>query len=182
MPTALKIAQYFHPEVTRVMDAKKPLSLDITNPDIEKGIPKDHANCAGAVACRRQLGMDGVFSTRTMFLFPKKKVLGEVVAIRHAVPPRLYAELLSFDRSHQMEPDRYVMPAPTKRKPAGRSRARATAGSKRFELTVPTRAVGTPARKTGRGHSPGHVRTTHRRAMGLRPILASLVPKKKRAA
>lgn len=149
MPNALRIVQQFYPNVTKVVDAPKKLNVTLTKRDVENAKRKDHTGCAVAEACHRELGVGAIVSTRTAYL-----VRGDT-AVRYAVPQRMFREITSFDRGAGMELGEYDLNQPF------------------------ARPVGTPARKTGKGHTPGVSHTTHRHAEGIRETLADTLPPSK---
>lgn len=76
-----------------VMDADKPVTLQITQADCNRGSKKDPARCAAALALKRATGCDEckVHIACTYLRFGEKW-------FRYATPPSLKAEIISFDR------------------------------------------------------------------------------------
>ncbi len=90
---ALRIVRKYHPNVTRVVDAKKPISITVTNEDDKRSKSKDHKECALATACQRQEHADGaIISVRSAY------VIKGNTAIRYRVPSSVSREVVSFDR------------------------------------------------------------------------------------
>lgn len=95
-----------------IVDAKKPISLDLSKADIKKAINKDPAHCAFAVCAVRTLKADEVlvYRTRAYLRFGGQWV-------RYVVPPATAIELLIFDRGGKVEGGKYRLlpPSPTNR-------------------------------------------------------------------
>jgi len=135
MPTSLAIIQKFYPEVTKVVNAKRDLNIDLRPADVRSAATKKHAGCAMAQACKRQLRVDGaIISTSAAYLVDGKK------ATRYSVPLNVAKEIIAFDRGAGFEPGEYqlVKPYPsvlTKRKKQGhKGRDTGTIRSRRKSL------------------------------------------------
>lgn len=90
---ALRLVQKYYPEVTKVIDGKKPIRVEVTKKDSNSAAVRDHKACAMAVACKRKLNLDGVLiSVSTAYLVKGKK------ATRFQLPPSVSREVVSFDR------------------------------------------------------------------------------------
>lgn len=76
-----------------VVDADKPVTLQITQSDCKHGSKKDPTRCAAALALKRATGCDEcrVHIACTYLRFGNKW-------LRYATPPSLKAEIISFDR------------------------------------------------------------------------------------
>jgi hypothetical protein len=76
-----------------VVDADKPVTLQITQADCKRGSKKDPTRCAAALALKRATGCDEcrVHIACTYLRFGDKW-------LRYATPPSLKAEIISFDR------------------------------------------------------------------------------------
>jgi hypothetical protein len=132
-----------------VLDAKKPIVLNITPNDIAKADRKEPADCAVARACRRELHAKEV-----------RVHLGRVYVrqnegnwLRFMTPRSLRSEIIAFDRGGSFEPGEHKLaaPQPSKRatgkrqgsvKPKGRPKSR---GPKRRAPHVVTDVRGGPA-------------------------------------
>lgn len=106
---ALRIVQKTgHPEVTKVIDAKKHIEIIVTPMDNRTSTVKDHGECAMAVACKRQQNADAVIiSMKSAY------VIKGNVAYRYQVPTSTSREVVSFDRSGGFAPGKYQLRAPS---------------------------------------------------------------------
>lgn len=106
--TALRIVQKYHPEVTKVVDAKEHIVIHTTRRDDKNSIPKDHSRCAMAKACERQEHADGaIVSVKSAYIIRGK------TAFRYRVPEAVAREVVSFDRKSGFEPGTYQLMAPS---------------------------------------------------------------------
>lgn len=105
--SALSNVQAAFPNVTKVVDAKKDASFEVTKADTKSAAVRNHTACAAAVACKRKLELDGVImSVNTAYL-----VKGST-ATRYKVPQSVSREIISFDRDAVFEPGDYRLKAP----------------------------------------------------------------------
>lgn len=100
---------------TPVVDADKPVTLQITQADCKRGSKKDPSKCAAALALKRATGCDEcrVHIACAYLRFGDKW-------IRYATPPSLKAEIISFDRGGGFYPGDFrlhPMPASLRLKP-----------------------------------------------------------------
>jgi len=105
---ALKIVQKSYPQVTKVVDAKKPVVITLTPEDSQVGQKRDHKHCAMALACQRQEHADGVIMSMKAAYIIKGST-----AFRYIVPASTSREVVSFDRSGGFNPGQYQLSAPT---------------------------------------------------------------------
>jgi hypothetical protein len=105
---ALHNVRKFFPKVTRVTDAAKGLEIEVTKQDDKTSRRSDHAGCAMAVACKRELKLDGVIIARTVAYLVK----GDE-ATRYYVPERAAREVISFDRGGGFDPGTYQLNRPS---------------------------------------------------------------------
>ncbi len=116
---ALQLVQKFYPNVTDVVDASKPLEVEIIQADIQSSNRKNHRGCVVAKACKRN-GNDGVvIAIKTAYLIKGNK------ATRYKIPESLTREIVAFDRLGAFELGDYHLdrPAPSFRlKPPGKPR------------------------------------------------------------
>lgn len=91
-----------------IVDAKKPVNLELSKPDIKNAITKDPSHCAFAVCAVRTLKADEalVYRTRAYLRFGGQWV-------RYAVPPATAIELLIFDRGGKVEGGKYRLLPPS---------------------------------------------------------------------
>lgn len=141
---ALKTVQKFFPQVTEVVDALRPVKIEVTPRDSGSHGIKDHETCALAQACKRQLRQDGVIISRTTAYLIKGRR-----ARRFQLPISTSREVISFDRGGGFAPGTYQLSAvaPDRRlgRRQGSNRDRATGSSgkpKQFRhLTANVRTV-----------------------------------------
>ena len=102
---ALELVRSRYADVTKVVDAKKPLEIEVTAADLAKAKTKDHQNCALAQACKR--AFDGaIVSLSTAYVVRGK------TATRYVIPPTVSREIVAFDRSGGFIPGEYHFNAP----------------------------------------------------------------------
>ena len=94
-----------------VVDAKKPVTLQVTKRDISHADVKDPANCAAARACTRQLGTEARIHLSRVYLKQARPRRWD----RYVTPPQLRNELIAFDRGGTFAPGAFVLwvPQPT---------------------------------------------------------------------
>jgi hypothetical protein len=115
MPTALSVVKKFFPEVTKVTDGKKAITIEVTAADDRTATKRAHKTCAMAVACKRKFDLDGVvISVATAYLVKDKK------ATRYQLPPSVSREVVSFDRDGGFRPGEYQLSAIPKSNRLGR--------------------------------------------------------------
>lgn len=100
--SALSIVRKYHPAVTMMVDAAKPISFQVTKADCSRGKKGSPESCALARAAGRQ--WDGAVISRTRAYLIKGKR-----AIRYAVPQSVAREIVSFDRNHNFAPGKYSL-------------------------------------------------------------------------
>lgn len=105
--SALSMVQKYHPEVTRVVEAKKALHVSVTPEDCKGSKSKNPSSCAMARACEREY--DGAIISLSIAY-----VINGKTATRYKVPQSVAREIVSFDRNHDFRPGDYKLNAPTK--------------------------------------------------------------------
>ncbi len=107
----LAIVQRHFPKVTKVEDAKKNLTIEVTKHDESSSKRRNHEECAMAVACKRAYRADGVIIARSVAYLVK-----DTLAVRFKIPPSVAREITSFDRGAGFSPGTYFLskPSPTK--------------------------------------------------------------------
>lgn len=108
MASALSIVQEVFPNVTKVVDAKKDSTIEVTKRDTTSATVRNHKACAMAVACKRKLDLDGVIMSVSSAYLVKDNV-----ATRYLVPQAVAREITAFDRNAVFEPGEYVLKAAT---------------------------------------------------------------------
>jgi hypothetical protein len=91
--TALTMVQRYYPKVKNVVDAKKPLELEVNKSDCTSAQPKSFTNCAAARACKRH-GHDGAIITLS-----SAYVIDGDKAVRYKVSAVLSREIVVLDRT-----------------------------------------------------------------------------------
>lgn len=127
-----------------VVDATKPVTIEITKGDVRKGATKDPAACAAALACMRKFHADAarVHLGRTYLKMGKKWV-------RFHTSDALRIEIVAFDRGGTFEPGRYtlgaIQPSRRKRVQQGSTNYKRGTGNKRtrpYHITTGVRVHG----------------------------------------
>lgn len=101
---ALSIVKRFFLNVENVIDAKGNARIEVTKGDCNSKAVRSHGECAMAVACKRQLHLDGVIISRSVAYLVKGKT-----ARRFMLPPSVSREVVSFDRGAGFEPGTYEL-------------------------------------------------------------------------
>ena len=122
---SLRIVKKFFPDVEKVKDGTKDLTIEVTAADVKSAGAKNHKGCAMANACKRALKLDGALvSLGTVFL------IKDEVALRYRVPASLSRELVAFDRGGSFVPGEYDLrkPEPASTRPRATHKGKPTAG------------------------------------------------------
>jgi len=91
-----------------VIDAKRPITLTITDGDIAKADAKEPADCAVARACRRQLHVkEARVHLGRIYLRTNSSSW-----TRYLTPKTMRSEIIAFDRGGSFEPGTFTLPAP----------------------------------------------------------------------
>lgn len=102
---ALGIVRKYHPNVTRIVDAKRSTKIEVTENDCKTSKSKAPDSCAMATAfCRKHDG--AIISLAIAYLVDGKK------AVRYRVPSSVSREIISFDRGQYFAPGTYRLKAP----------------------------------------------------------------------
>jgi hypothetical protein len=113
--TVKRIRRYF-PDVDRVVDATKPLEVEVKKCDVSAAKMKKEDCCAMAKACERQNGVDGAIIKTTCAFVIKGNT-----AIKYHVPSCVTREIISFDRHGDFRPGSYYLgPVPKSHKTGGK--------------------------------------------------------------
>lgn len=95
-------------------DGDDHVEVEVTAADIRASRRKDATACAFAVACRRhEKAVAAYFFKSLAFIEYKDKTL-----VRYQIPGSVQKEIVSFDRSGEMEPGNYQLSPYTRRKKA----------------------------------------------------------------
>ena len=114
---ALGVIRKFAPNVTRVSDADEDLLINVTNGDYKTSTKKNHADCALAVATKRQEHAAKVIvSSSTAYVIKGND------AIRYKVPESASREVVSFDRGAEFCAGDYKLKMPPKSMRLGQQR------------------------------------------------------------
>ena len=103
--SALNIVKHYHPEVTRVLDAKNDAQVAVTKEDCRTSKSKKPDACAMAKAFEKSY--DGAIISMSVAYLVKGGT-----AYRYTVPSSVQRELVSFDRSKLFAPGVYKLKAP----------------------------------------------------------------------
>lgn len=116
MASALSIVRKHYPKVTKVVNARGGVVLEVNENDLKLAAKnmKDHKACAIATACKQHLGAEGaIVSTRTMYL------INGTTATRYLVSTRAATELVSYDRGAGFTAGTYSLLKPPRQAPRG---------------------------------------------------------------
>lgn len=102
--SALSTVQKFFPGVRRVVDADRGAKIEVMPADSTSRGIKNHEACALAVACKRQMNLDGVIISRSKAYLVKGRV-----ARRFNLSPSASREVVSFDRGAGFAPGEYLL-------------------------------------------------------------------------
>jgi hypothetical protein len=105
---ALRVVQRYYPEVTTVVDATKPLDIEVQPKDVRNVHRKKHDRCVLAEVCKNRPGVDGVVvAISTVYIVHGKE------ATRYVQGESSRREIVSFDRSGVFEPGIYRLRPPS---------------------------------------------------------------------
>jgi hypothetical protein len=90
---ALAIVRHFYPSVSKVNDADEPITVEVTAKDVKESHRKDSTDCALAVACKRNMDLQGVIIAKSTAYLVKVRT-----ATRYEVPTSVQKEIVAFDR------------------------------------------------------------------------------------
>jgi hypothetical protein len=107
MKNSLNMVRKLFPTVKKVVDATRPVRLEVTKADNEAGRRHDPSGCALAKACLRQLKADGaIINVSTSYV-----VKGDT-ATRYKTSETVAREITSFDRHQDFVPGKdYLLAA-----------------------------------------------------------------------
>src|SRR5882724_8929230 len=107
---ALSIVQKFYPNVTSVKDSAKELKILVSERDCQSRKVKSHTECALALACKREFGLDGiVIAMRVAYMVKGTE------AVRFGLGESIAREITAFDRKGSFAPGEYKLLKPTHR-------------------------------------------------------------------
>lgn len=109
------------PNVTKCVDAKKPVDIEVTPRDVSKSDAKSFTNCAMARAVCREWKADSAAIGLTYSYVVKGNT-----AVRFQTPDSVQREIVSFDRKADFAPGTYHLAAvpPSQRRKPSRSGAK----------------------------------------------------------
>lgn len=111
---ALAVVRKFFPNVDKVSDATGTVDVSVTAADDKASRKKDHAECAMAMACKREMKLDGVIvSRKTAYLIKGG------TATRYELPESTSREVVSFDRGSGFAPGDYHLRPPSESRRLG---------------------------------------------------------------
>jgi hypothetical protein len=131
---ALDIVKKYHPEITKVVDGKKGIKINVTAEDCKNAKRRSPGNCAMAKAFKRKY--DGAIISMSVAYLIKGHT-----AHRYMVPQSVTREIVSFDRHHDFAPGDYQLRAPPKSMSLGKrlysQKKRMNAGAARYQNDKP---------------------------------------------
>jgi len=101
---ALNLVQKMFPSVTKVIDGKSDIHVEVNKRDASSKAVRDHKECALAQACRRTLDLDGAIISRSVAYLIKGRT-----ATRYRVPSSATREIIAFDRGAAFVPGDYML-------------------------------------------------------------------------
>ena len=104
--SALAIVRRHFPKVTTVLDAHKPVIIEVNHSDASSKAVKNPSLCAFARACERTFTADGVIIALTTSYIVKG-----TTATRYGNPETVTREIVSFDRKAGFEEGVYLLSA-----------------------------------------------------------------------
>jgi len=120
---ALAIVRHFYPSVSKVNDADEPITVEVTAKDVKESHRKDSTDCAFAVACKRNMDLQGVIIAKSTAYLVKTRT-----ATRYMVPTAISREIVSFDRGAEFAIGTYQLAAPSKTQRLGKQNHGANGG------------------------------------------------------
>lgn len=110
MPTSLSIVRRYFPDVEKVVDGTRKITVHITPADSKRSTMRDHSACALAKAAMEQERADGaIVSINTAYIIAGSK------ATRYRLPESTAREIVSFDRAAGFEPGDYQLNPPQRK-------------------------------------------------------------------
>lgn len=109
-------------------DARKPLTIILTKPDISNAKQKNSKCCAFARAAKRQFQVKNAYFFRSTAWLEYEDRL-----VRYALPQSVQKEIVSFDRTKVMAPGTYQLSKPSPHKQFGSTTARGKDNRRRHD-------------------------------------------------
>jgi len=131
-----------------VVDAKKPLMLEVTADDIRHSNPLDPAGCAAAVAVMRQEGVAKAY-VHLSKVYIERRTHWE----RFDNPRALRQEVVVFDRKGEFAPDEFKLNPPSPSQKLGYRKEY----ERKYRLQVPGGKNALPKKSTWKTYGKGHV-------------------------
>lgn len=103
-PSLVATIRRFFPEVDRVADGTKHVTVSVTSKDCSSAKERSFNRCAMAKACERQLHLDGAVIRPGVAYLVKGNL-----AVRYLVPDSVRTEIVSFDRHGDFRPGDYTL-------------------------------------------------------------------------
>jgi hypothetical protein len=117
MSNSLNIVRKQFPHVTKVVDAKDGIIVNVSKRDSSEGKKKSPENCALAKACIREQKADGaIINVGTSYIIKGN------IATRYNTSIAVGREITSFDRHQDFAEGRYVLSKISPSKKIGRQR------------------------------------------------------------
>lgn len=110
-----------------ILDAKRPITIQIIPNDVSKASRKDPADCVLARACRRSLHAKEVRIHMSRVYLRAN----DGSWTRYIVPPRLKQEIIAFDRGGSFATDQFYLYAPNPAHKGGKAQGTETGRNKK---------------------------------------------------
>jgi hypothetical protein len=107
----------------RLVEARKPIVIELTREDIAGARQQDQENCGFARACTRMKGVTGAYFFRTTCWLQYDDRL-----VRYMLPPSVQREIVCFDRGGKMAPGTYQLSPPRSTRTLRAARKRSKPG------------------------------------------------------
>lgn len=141
-----------------VRDAKRGLTLEVTEDDIRHSNPQDPAGCAAAVAVMRQEGVAKAL-VHLSKVYIKRKTFWE----RFESPRSLRTEVVVFDRKGEFAPEEFELKAPHLSSTSEARREHWQRNKDKYKLQVPGGKNALPKKSTHKDYGPYEKGTGSRR-------------------
>lgn len=92
-----------------IVDATDPITFAVMPKDVKRATPRDHHNCAAAVACKRALKATDVLIGRWVSFLRFNEHY-----VRYKTPEALQRQMYVIDQNGDFHPGMYTLKAPSK--------------------------------------------------------------------
>lgn len=102
-----------------VVDATDPVTFNVMRRDVQRAKPRDHHNCAAAIACKRQFKATDVIIGRWVSFIRSNDHY-----VRYVTPPALNRQMYVIDQKGEFHPGEYMLKAPMPSRKLGVKKAK----------------------------------------------------------